>query len=74
MYGIPIGASPILDPPTFGATFTSDVTFGFAAWLAVAAVGYLVVLPLALRRREVMHLVTAPDMERARRRCIASIA
>ena len=74
MYSIPMGSSPILDPATFGATFMSDVTFGFAAWLAVAAVGYLVVLPLALRRREVVHIVTAPDLERARSRWIPGIA
>jgi len=59
MYGPSTASSSILDPGTFGAVLMSDVTFGFAAWLAVAAVGYLVVLPLALRRREAPHIPTA---------------
>ena len=50
MYQNPIGYGPILDPASFGA-FTSDVTFGFVVWLGVAAIAYLAVLPLALRRR-----------------------
>jgi hypothetical protein len=32
-------------PAIFSAAFMSDVTFGFVAWLAVAALGYLAVLP-----------------------------
>jgi hypothetical protein len=49
MYQNPIGYGPILDPASFAA-FTSDVTFGFAVWLGVAAIAHLAVLPLAFRR------------------------
>ena len=58
MYQIPIGSIPIPDPASLSAAFMSDVTFCFAAWLAVAAVAYLAVLPLALRRREVASIET----------------
>jgi len=55
MYQIP---NPIPDPASFGAAFMSDVTFGFAAWLAVAGIAYLALLPLALRRRRVVQIAT----------------
>jgi hypothetical protein len=50
MYQIPIGSNPIPDPASFGAAFMSDATFGFAVWLAVAAIVYVALLPLALHR------------------------
>jgi len=58
MYQIPIGSIPIADPVSFSTAFMSDLTFGFAVWLALAAVAYLAVLPLALRRREVASIET----------------
>lgn len=59
MYQVPTAFGPIPDPTSVSAALVSDVTFGFAAWLAVAAVVYLAVLPLALRRREVAPIETA---------------
>ncbi len=56
MYHFPNGSSPIPDPASFSAAFMSDVTFGLGAWLAVAALAYLAVLPLALRHREVASI------------------
>lgn len=56
MYHFPIDSSPIPDPASLSAAFMSDVTFGFAAWLAVAALAYLALLPLALRRHEVASI------------------
>ena len=55
MYQIP---NSIPDPASCGAAFMSDVTFGFAAWLAVAAIAYVALLPLALRRRQVAQIET----------------
>ena len=65
MYQIPIGSNPIPDPAGFGAAFTSDAVVGFAAWLAIAAIAYLELLPLALRRRRGAQ-TTANDVELSR--------
>jgi hypothetical protein len=50
MYQIPTGFGPIPDPVGLSAAFVTDLSFGFAAWLGVAAVVYLALLPVALRR------------------------
>ena len=55
MYQIP---NSIPDPASCGAAFMSDATFGFAAWLAVAGIAYLALLPLALCRRRVVQIET----------------
>jgi hypothetical protein len=58
MCQLQIGSNPIPDPASFSATFMSDVTFGFAVWLAVAAIADVALLPLALRRRQVAQIET----------------
>ena len=62
MYQNPIGYGPILDHASFAA-FTSDVTLGLAVWLGVAAIAYLAMLPLALRRRRTVAPVETVSIE-----------
>ena len=58
MYPIPVGFAPIPDPVSFSSAFVSDMSLGFAAWLAIAAVVYLAILPVAFRRSERTRIET----------------
>ena len=61
MYQNPIGFGPVPNPIDLGSAFVADLSFGIAVWLGVAAVVYLALLPLALRRREPERTEIATD-------------
>ena len=50
--GIGLTAAPLTDLSNLGSAFVSEMTFVGTAWLGLAAVLSLIVLPLALRRAE----------------------
>ena len=80
MYNVPFGVpvdvpfsfGPIVDPASFAVVaFTnlgSELSLGFATWLAMAGLVYLALLPLAFRTRtpkRVVHPIGSVELRKA---------
>ena len=60
MFEIP-NLGPMPDPVMLGSVVVSDLSFAFAAWIAVPVIVHLVLIALALRRDEPEPTETAHE-------------